>query len=75
MPDLCPTQVLVGHPFDTIKVRLQTDGADGQPKRFTGVVDAVKQTVRKEGPRGLCEPPLNPGSVHRSARLCTAPPA
>ena len=54
-PVLCPTQVLVGHPFDTIKVRLQTDGADGQPKRFTGVVDAVKQTVRKEGLRGLCE--------------------
>lgn len=47
--------VLVGHPFDTIKVRLQTDGGGGvdQPKRFNGVVDCVKQTVRKEGIKGL----------------------
>eukprot|EP00040_Diaphanoeca_grandis_P022477 m.120790 g.120790 ORF g.120790 m.120790 type:complete len:307 (-) comp28830_c1_seq2:144-1064(-) len=41
--------VAVGHPFDTIKVRLQTDTSG----RFNGVVDAVKQTVKKEGIRGL----------------------
>jgi solute carrier family 25 carnitine/acylcarnitine transporter 20/29 len=42
--------VLVGHPFDTIKVRLQTQGADG---KFVGMTDCVKQTVAKEGIRGV----------------------
>ncbi|KAL8823756.1 MAG: hypothetical protein Q9191_005575, partial [Dirinaria sp. TL-2023a] len=47
----------VGHPFDTIKVRLQTT-----PKaQFTGPIDCFLQTVRKEGVRGLYKgatPPL-----------------
>nr|POE80870.1 isoform 2 of solute carrier family 25 member 45 [Quercus suber] len=39
----------VGHPFDTIKVRLQT-----APKsHFSGPLDCVLQTVRKEGIVGL----------------------
>lgn len=41
--------VLVGHPFDLIKVRLQT-----APKgTYNGAIDAVKQTIAKDGARGL----------------------
>lgn len=47
----------VGHPFDTIKVRLQT-----APKgQFKGPLDCVLQTVRKEGITGFYKgftPPL-----------------
>ncbi|KAF2965675.1 hypothetical protein GQX73_g7879 [Xylaria multiplex] len=47
----------VGHPFDTIKVRLQTT----DPARFSGPIQCVTQTVRHEGVRGLYKgatPPL-----------------
>ncbi|KAI1104747.1 mitochondrial carrier [Jackrogersella minutella] len=47
----------VGHPFDTIKVRLQTT----DPSRFSGPLQCVVQTVRNEGVRGLYKgatPPL-----------------
>ncbi|KAF2452947.1 mitochondrial carrier domain-containing protein [Lineolata rhizophorae] len=47
----------VGHPFDTIKVRLQTS----EKSRFRGPLDCVLQTVRKEGVYGLYKgatPPL-----------------
>ncbi|KAF2102686.1 mitochondrial carnitine/acylcarnitine carrier protein [Rhizodiscina lignyota] len=47
----------VGHPFDTIKVRLQTS----EKSQFRGPLDCVLQTVRKEGVRGLYKgatPPL-----------------
>ncbi|KAH8433031.1 putative mitochondrial carrier protein [Aspergillus melleus] len=47
----------VGHPFDTVKVRLQTS-KDGH---FRGPLDCVLQTVRKEGVSGLYKgatPPL-----------------
>lgn len=48
-------QLIVGHPFDTIKVKLQSQPAPapGQPPRYTGAIDAVKQTVAAEGPKGL----------------------
>ncbi|KAG5411370.1 hypothetical protein IGI04_007689, partial [Brassica rapa subsp. trilocularis] len=48
-------QLIVGHPFDTIKVKLQSQPAPspGQPPRYTGAIDAVKQTVASEGPKGL----------------------
>ncbi|KAL2612497.1 hypothetical protein R1flu_024189 [Riccia fluitans] len=48
-------QLLVGHPFDTIKVKLQSQPRPppGQPPHFTGAMDAVKKTVAAEGPRGL----------------------
>lgn len=42
--------VLAGHPFDTIKVRMQSEGTKG---RFTSVFDCVKTTIKKEGARGL----------------------
>jgi len=49
------TKCVIGHPFDTIKVRLQTSD------RFTGPIDAVKKTFRNEGIRGFMKgitPPL-----------------
>ncbi|XP_062200915.1 mitochondrial carnitine/acylcarnitine carrier-like protein [Phragmites australis] len=48
-------QLVVGHPFDTIKVKLQSQPTPppGQPPRYAGAVDAVKQTLAAEGPRGL----------------------
>ena len=48
---------LVGHPFDTIKVRLQTTPAS----RFSGPLACVAQTVRNEGVAALYKgatPPL-----------------
>ncbi|GAB7347528.1 hypothetical protein MBLNU459_g4426t1 [Dothideomycetes sp. NU459] len=47
----------VGHPFDTIKVRLQTS----DHSQFKGPLDCLMQTLRKEGPQGLYKgatPPL-----------------
>ncbi|PKX98038.1 mannosyltransferase complex subunit MNN9 [Aspergillus novofumigatus IBT 16806] len=47
----------VGHPFDTVKVRLQTS----KEGHFKGPLDCVLQTVRKEGVSGLYKgatPPL-----------------
>ncbi|EEE51451.1 hypothetical protein OsJ_32558 [Oryza sativa Japonica Group] len=48
-------QLVVGHPFDTIKVKLQSQPTPppGQPPKFAGAMDAVKQTLAAEGPRGL----------------------
>ena len=37
------------HPFDTIKVRLQTSSKT----QFTGPVDCLMQTLRKEGVNGI----------------------
>lgn len=51
------TKLAVGHPFDTVKVRLQTAPAE----KFKGPMDCVLQTVRKEGVRGFYKgatPPL-----------------
>ena len=47
----------VGHPFDTIKVRLQT----APETQFKGPLDCVLQTLRKEGVNGIYKgatPPL-----------------
>ncbi|KAG5059151.1 Mitochondrial carnitine/acylcarnitine carrier-like protein [Glycine soja] len=48
-------QLIVGHPFDTIKVKLQSQPTPlpGQLPKYSGAIDAVKQTVAAEGPRGL----------------------
>ncbi|KAI2606274.1 mitochondrial carrier [Hypoxylon fragiforme] len=50
-------KLTVGHPFDTIKVRLQTT----DPSRFSGPLQCLVSTVRHEGVRGLYKgatPPL-----------------
>lgn len=59
-------QLLVGHPFDTIKVKLQSQ-AGGRPAgsagqhgaaaaaapRFSGPIDAAARTLRTEGIKGM----------------------
>ncbi|XP_031353665.1 congested-like trachea protein [Photinus pyralis] len=47
--------VLVGHPLDTIKVRLQTmpTPKPGEKPLYTGTWDCIKKTVKAEGPKGL----------------------
>ncbi|KAJ9581403.1 hypothetical protein L9F63_023418, partial [Diploptera punctata] len=47
--------VVSGHPFDTIKVRLQTmpKPAAGEAPMYTGALDCVTKTVRREGILGL----------------------
>ncbi|KAF5323618.1 hypothetical protein D9611_005762 [Ephemerocybe angulata] len=49
--------VVVGHPFDLTKTRLQT----ASPGAYTGAIDCVKKTVAKDGVKGLYRgivPPL-----------------
>ncbi|KII93784.1 hypothetical protein PLICRDRAFT_101968 [Plicaturopsis crispa FD-325 SS-3] len=49
--------VLVGHPFDLTKTRLQT----AAPGTYTGAIDVVKKTVARDGVTGLYRgmvPPL-----------------
>ncbi|MFS8005093.1 putative PPM-type phosphatase domain, mitochondrial carrier domain superfamily [Helianthus anomalus] len=48
-------QLIAGHPFDTIKVKLQSQPTPptGQLPRYFGAIDAVKQTLAAEGPWGL----------------------
>ena len=52
------TKLFIGHPFDTIKIRLQTEGPNG---RFRGPLHCLQSTVHKEGLRALYKgatPPL-----------------
>ncbi|GFP96769.1 mitochondrial carnitine/acylcarnitine carrier-like protein [Phtheirospermum japonicum] len=48
-------QLICGHPFDTIKVKLQSQPMPlpGQLPKYAGAFDAVKQTIAAEGPGGL----------------------
>ncbi|CAL1399474.1 unnamed protein product [Linum trigynum] len=48
-------QLVVGHPFDTIKVKLQSQPVPlpGQPPKYAGAIDAVKKTISAEGAGGL----------------------
>ncbi|ERN00268.1 mitochondrial carnitine/acylcarnitine carrier-like protein [Amborella trichopoda] len=48
-------QLICGHPFDTIKVKLQSQPAPapGRPLMYTGAFDAVRKTLAAEGPFGL----------------------
>lgn len=54
--------VIVGHPLDTIKVRLQTQPSPkpGDPPPFKGTFDCAAKTVRNEGFRGLYRGMLAP---------------
>lgn len=47
--------VLIGHPLDTIKVRLQTMPIPkpGEQPMYSGTLDCIKKTVAKEGVTGL----------------------
>ena len=46
--------VVSGHPFDTIKVRLQTSS------NYNGMLDCIKQIWSKEGPKGYFKGMLAP---------------
>ncbi|XP_074358698.1 mitochondrial carnitine/acylcarnitine carrier-like protein [Apium graveolens] len=48
-------QLICGHPFDTIKVKLQSQPVPlpGQAPKFSGAIDAVRQTIATEGAGGL----------------------
>jgi solute carrier family 25 carnitine/acylcarnitine transporter 20/29 len=51
-------KMVVGHPFDTLKVRMQTEGSSG---RFQGMGHCIRETLRTEGLRGFYKgatPPL-----------------
>ena len=50
------------HPFDLTKVRLQSQVLDKQA-RFSGPLDCLSQTWRKEGLRGLYRVRLSPRLV------------
>lgn len=54
--------VIVGHPLDTIKVRLQTQlkAGPGEKPLFNGTFDCAMKTIRQEGPRGLYKGMLAP---------------
>ncbi|KAF9091614.1 hypothetical protein BGX29_011593 [Mortierella sp. GBA35] len=43
-------QVVSGHPFDTLKVRLQTQP---NPPKYKGAMDCLRMTLKEEGPAGL----------------------
>mmetsp|Transcript_11827 Transcript_11827/g.20281 ORF Transcript_11827/g.20281 Transcript_11827/m.20281 type:complete len:310 (+) Transcript_11827:300-1229(+) len=47
-------QLFVGHPFDTIKVKLQNMPMPqpGQPPMYTSAMDAVRKTIAEEGIKG-----------------------
>lgn len=55
--------VLVGHPFDTTKTRMQT----APNKFYSGTIDCVRKTYQWEGLRGfyagICSPLAGMGSV------------
>lgn len=44
--------VLVGHPFDLVKVRLQT----AERGVYSGAIDVVKRTMAREGIARVCTP-------------------
>ncbi|KAF8944195.1 hypothetical protein BGZ47_004556, partial [Haplosporangium gracile] len=62
------TKLVVGHPFDTVKVRMQVSGSD----RFRGPLHCLMETLKKEGPRALYKgatPPLVGWAVMDSVML------
>lgn len=71
-------QVLSGQPFDTIKVRLQTQpsGLDSLAKpgvpRYTGALDCALQTLRSEGLAGFyrVSHPSPPPKAQRHIFIC-----
>ena len=52
MTSSCFAQV-VAYPLALVRTRLQTQGLDGAPDRYRGMVDAFRVILREEGPRGL----------------------
>uniref|UniRef100_A0A8C0W622 Mitochondrial carnitine/acylcarnitine carrier protein n=1 Tax=Castor canadensis TaxID=51338 RepID=A0A8C0W622_CASCN len=48
--------VFVGHPLDTVKVRLQTQppSLPGQPPMYSGTIDCFRKTLVRELPTTVC---------------------
>jgi len=64
------TNTLVGHPFDTVKTKMQTQTEHMGLK--VGYVQTVKNVWRKEGPIGFyrgCIPPFFGSIVYRSTQF------
>jgi hypothetical protein len=63
--------VLVGHPFYTLKVRLQTSD------QYKGLADCFRQTIKREGPRGLYKGMTSPliGVTPSTASLTQCSPS
>jgi len=59
----------IEYPFDTIKVRLQSQ-PDDQPLRYRGPLDCFRQSLKQDGIRGLyrgISPPLVGAAAENSA--------
>lgn len=54
--------VMVGQPFDTVKVRIQTS------TKYKGPADCFRQIIKNEGPRTLFSGMLAPPSYVRSSK-------
>ena len=66
-------QVLVGHPLDTIKVRIQTmEVLPGQPPPYKGMVDCASQIIKKEGVSCFLSSSLHTSLLHRRALVSLA---
>jgi len=53
--------VLVGHPLDTIKVKIQTMVVEpGKAAPYNGALDCARKTIAREGPLGLYKGMLAP---------------
>ena len=57
--------ILIGHPLDTVKIRLQVSNGSISPQSgtivYTGTLDCIRKTLRYEGVRGFYKgmtPPL-----------------
>lgn len=57
--------VIVGHPFDLVKVRLQT----AEKGVYNGAIDCVRQTVAREGLRRVHLTSTALFSLHRLTQL------
>lgn len=59
-------QVVVGHPLDTIKVRMQTAGATlrvaGASPSLSTILQTTRQTLHREGVRGLYKGAASPAA-------------
>ena len=43
----------ITYPGDTVRRRMQTDGAGGRPQQYSGLMDCCRQIARKEGIGGF----------------------
>ncbi|PVU96099.1 hypothetical protein BB561_001385 [Smittium simulii] len=65
------TKLIVGHPFDTVKIRMQVEGGLG---RFSSSWDCLLSTIKRERFRGLYKgatPPLIGWSIMDAIQLGT----